>query len=215
VLPDDHPVDNQPGIPRSDELPAATNTTSTGPAQPTDGELIRRAKRGESAAFHAIVDRYAHRLFGLAYSLLGDASDAEDVVQETLAGAYRGLARFEERAALWTWLTRILVRQAARHRRSWRTQRSPISLDAAHAKDEEAVRTASMPATGGVDVQVDLHAALQTLSADHRDVIVLRELQQMSYEEMASALGVPRGTVESRLHRARAELKRRLAAYLP
>ena len=67
----------------------------------------------------------------------------------------------------------------------------------------------------GVDVQIDLHVALQTLSSDHREVIVLRELQQMSYEEMAGVLGVPRGTVESRLHRARAELKKRLAAYLP
>jgi len=184
----------------------------------TDLELVRRARRGDAAAFHDIVDRYAQRLFGLAYSLLGSAADAEDAVQETLAGAYRGLARFEERAALWTWLARILVRQAAKQRRGSRG-RKLLSLDSGAAQEQQPIvgderrLHASSPAALGVDVRLDLAEAIKTLSEDHRQVIVLREIEQMSYDEIAHVLAVPRGTVESRLHRARAELKLKLAAY--
>jgi RNA polymerase sigma-70 factor (ECF subfamily) len=183
----------------------------------TDLELVRRARRGDAAAFHDIVDRYAQRLFGLAYSLLGSAADAEDAVQETLAGAYRGLARFEERAALWTWLARILVRQAAKQRRGSRG-RKLLSLDSGAAQEEQPIvgdarLHALSPAAIGVDVRLDLAEAIKTLSEDHREVIVLREIEQMSYDEIAQVLAVPRGTVESRLHRARAELKVKLAAY--
>jgi RNA polymerase sigma-70 factor (ECF subfamily) len=182
-------------------------------------ELVRRARRGDAAAFHDIVDRYAQRLFGLAYSLLGSAADAEDAVQETLAGAYRGLPRFEERAALWTWLARILVRQAAKQRRGNRG-RTLLSIDSGAAQEEQPIvgdarlhASSPSPAALGVDVRLDLAEAIKTLSEDHRQVIVLREIEQMSYDEIASVLAVPRGTDESRLHRARAELKVKLAAY--
>lgn len=179
-------------------------------AAASDLELVQRARRGDASAFHLIVDRYARRLYGLAYSLLGDAADAEDAVQETLAGAYRGIGRFEERSSLWTWLARILYRQASRQRRRGR-QRDvlPISIDS--GSDTLA---APMPVVVASDVRLDLSAALTRLSADHREVIVLREIEQMSYEEIADVLGVPRGTVESRLHRARAELRKKLSGYL-
>ncbi len=189
------------------------------PLPATDLELVRQARRGDAAAFHAIVDRYAGRLFGLAYSLLHDRADAEDAVQETLVGAHRGLGRFEERSSLWTWLARILVRQASKQRRARRSDRVIRISDAASGRsagehftsDEPNFRVASSSA--GVEVRIDLDAALETLSEDHRQVIVLREFEQLSYDEIAQVLSVPRGTVESRLHRARAELKQKLAAY--
>jgi RNA polymerase sigma-70 factor (ECF subfamily) len=180
----------------------------------TDMELVRKARRGDASAFHLIVDRYAPRLFGLAYSMLGDATDAEDAVQETLAGAYRGLAGFEARSSLWTWLARILVRQASRQRRI-RRGGGAISIETAGTDGGQGDAVSRMPSASlGVDVRIDLAAALETLSDDHRQVIVLRELEQMSYEEIAEVLDVPRGTVESRLHRARAELKKKLSAYI-
>lgn len=176
---------------------------------PSDLDLLRRASAGDGLAFHALVDRHVERLFRLATSLVGNASDAEDVLQEALAGAFKGLARFEARSSVKTWLTRILVTQAAKWRRDRRRLGEVIPQAAPH--EQPLVRSASE----GVDHRIDLQAALQRLSPEHREVLTLREFDGLSYEEIAEVLGVPRGTVESRLHRARAELKDKLRAYLP
>jgi len=174
---------------------------------PDDLELLHRAAAGEEAAFHRLVDRYAQPLYRLAYSLIGNATDAEDVLQETFVGAFRGLGGFEARASVKTWLTRILLTQAA----NWRRQqmRRPVrsmgeSQPASGAAEPGAV----------VDPRIDVHAALQQLSPEHREVLVLREFEHLGYEQIAQVLGVPRGTVESRLHRARQELREKLKAYL-
>jgi RNA polymerase sigma-70 factor, ECF subfamily len=168
-----------------------------------DIELLHRAASGDSASFHALVDRHAQRLYRLAVSLIGNATDAEDVLQEAFIGAFRGLRSFEARSSVKTWLTRILVMQAAQWRRSRR--RKP-----AGPMDD------SIPAAGaGREAAIDVQAAIEKLSPEHREVLVLREFEQMSYEEMAQVLGVPRGTVESRLHRARAEMREKLKDYLP
>lgn len=199
--------------------------TSSAAPVPDDLDLLRRAAKGDGAAFHELVDRHAQPLYRLAYSLAGNAADAEDLVQETLAGAFRGLDRFEGRSSVKTWLSRILVTQVARWRRS-RRGKSAVSLQAmdggAGGADEEGTGDTMDPSAGDADEtpervarRMDLHAALQKLTPEHREVLLLREFQGLSYEEMAEALGVPRGTVESRLHRARAELKGRLTAYLP
>ena len=167
-----------------------------------DIELLRLAGDGDSAAFHALVDRHAQRLYRLAVTLVGNAADAEDVLQETFIGAFRGLRSFEGRASVKTWLTRILVMQAAQWRRDRRRrfERLGDSLPASSASAEAAL---------------DVPAAIAQLSPEHRQVLVLREFERMSYEEMAEVLDVPRGTVESRLHRARNELREKLKAYLP
>lgn len=181
----------------------------------SDADLVARARRGDEAAASEIVGRYAPALYGLAVSMVGNAADAEDVLQETFAGAFRGLGGFEGRASLKTWLTRILVRQAARcHRR--RGSRKTVPLDEL-SEPAKAVLAGSRPSpsAGELDLRMDVAAVLDTLSPDHREVIVLRELQGLSYEEIAEALGVPRGTVESRLFRARRHLAERLRDYLP
>jgi len=172
----------------------------------TDSDLVHRAQQGEEAALHEVVDRHAAGLFRLAFSLVGNAADAEDVVQETFLGAFRGLSGFRGRSSLKTWLTRILMRQAARHHRS-RAVRDTVSLD--------GLPDATAPSTRSVDARLDVAAALDTLSPEHRQVILLRELQGMTYAEMADVLDVPRGTVESRLHRARRALQDQLGDYLP
>jgi RNA polymerase sigma-70 factor, ECF subfamily len=168
-----------------------------------DIELLRRAEDGDSAAFHALVDRHASRLFRLAVSLVGNAADAEDVLQETFVGAFRGLKSFEGRASVKTWLTRILVNQAARWRRGRRGRAG-----------EQMPDSVAAPA-GSPESAIDVQAALGQLSSEHRQVLVLREFERMSYEEMAEVLDIPRGTVESRLHRARGELREKLKSYLP
>jgi RNA polymerase sigma-70 factor (ECF subfamily) len=182
--------------------------------RPTDIELLRRVGHGDESAFHELVDRYADYLFGVAFSLTGSAADAEDAVQESFAGAFKGLAGFREQASVKTWLLRILVRQCARgHRRRGRDVVVRIG-DASQALLEGDDGFAVPSAEGQVDARVDAMEMLQTLSPEHRQVIVLREIEGMSYEEMARTLGIPRGTVESRLHRARQELRQRFEGYL-
>jgi RNA polymerase sigma-70 factor (ECF subfamily) len=172
-----------------------------------DASLVRRAVAGDEKAFGQLVDRHSQRLYRLAYSLVGSGSDAEDVLQETWVGAYRGLSGFEGRSSFGTWLTRILVAQAAR----WRRDRKRRSRGSEPDENQVGVRSASE----AVGSKIDLHAALQKLSPEHREIVVLREFEQMSYEEMAAVLSLPRGTVESRLFRARGELRELLKAYLP
>lgn len=178
----------------------------------TDSELLRAIRGGEEAAFHELVDRHGDSLFALAYSLLGSRTDAEDAVQETFLGAFRRAGSFEGRSSLKTWLVRILVNQAYKTRRSRKVRRTdPIELEDRQRSDG-VLRVAS--GSVAVESRIDVQAMLKTLSPEHREVIVLRELQGFSYEEMAEALGVPVGTVESRLFRARKELKQRFTGYL-
>ena len=178
----------------------------------SDAELLERARRGDDAAFHELVDRHAGRLYRLAFSLSGNAADAEDILQETFSGAFRGLAGFESRSSVKTWLTQILVRQAARHHRSRGKFRVVSFGDALEAAAEPSAR--SRPdAAGNLDARLDVLTMIETLSPEHRQVIVLREIEGLSYAEIAEALHVPRGTVESRLHRARQELRERFKGY--
>jgi len=175
----------------------------------SDDQLVRRAAHGDQGAFCALADRYAVYLFRVARSLVGDDTDAEDVVQQTLTGAFRGLAGFRGRASVKTWLTGIAVRQAAKWRQS-RLRSKAVSIDAVDGTIEgSGVR----PATAAVDSRIDVATILAKLPPEYRQVLVLRELEGMSYEEIANALSIPRGTVESRLHRARLKLKSLLKGY--
>lgn len=168
----------------------------------------RAISRGGDAAFRALLDAHGSYLYGIAHALTGNSADAEDLVQETLTGALRGSYRGE--ASLRTWLVQILIRQVGMLRRSpWRKRRTPL------ATGTETRGELSTPAgTARVDARLDVSMMLASLSPEHRAVIILRELQGMTYQEMAGALGVPRGTVESRLHRAREELRKRYGGYL-
>lgn len=177
---------------------------------PDDNELARLIARGDETAFRVLVDREARYLYGIARALVGNGHDAEDLVQETFAAAFKG--RFRGESSVRTWLVQILVRRAGMLRRSpWWRRRRQLS-ESAPAGGPAGVTT---PAAGSGDVEarLDLTAMLATLSTEHRAVIVLRELQGMTYEEMALALGIPQGTVQSRLHRAREELRKRFKGY--
>lgn len=188
--------------------------------QATEGELVEQIRRGDQAAFREVVRRHADGLFAMAYSLLGNASDAEDAVQETLITALARIGTFEGRSTLGTWLRGILVFKSDKVRRS-RKVRSALPL-----QDYDGATTDRQGSGGGVesgllsdsastavDAKTDVAAMLATLSAEHRDIIVLRELQQYSYDEISRMLKIPVGTVESRLYRARQELKKRFGGY--
>jgi RNA polymerase sigma-70 factor (ECF subfamily) len=190
--------------------PFSTETPPVAERSPeaSDVDLLRQAAGGDGTAFHVLVDRHAQRLYRLSVSLVGNASDAEDVLQEAFAGAFKGLRQFEGRASVKTWLTRILFTQAAK----WRRDKKRRDFRPLEAAGDEAGASVG-DETFGVGAKIDLHAALERLSEEHREVLLLREFEGMAYEEIADVLGVPRGTVESRLHRARNELREKLKSY--
>jgi RNA polymerase sigma-70 factor (ECF subfamily) len=182
--------------------------------QRSDAELVQQIRNGDELAFKELVNRHSDYLYGLAYSQMGNAADAEDVLQETLLGAFRRFEAFEGRSAVKTWLVRILLNHASKLQRSRRVRRAMSLPDELGPKDGAGDRLNPSSPAAIVEGKADLDLMLQVLSEEHRQVIVLRELQQMSYDEIAQTLKIPRGTVESRLHRARHELKRRFAGYL-
>ncbi len=191
----------------------------------TDSELMRRVRAGDRQVFSAIVERYADDLYGVAWSMLRNNADAEDVVQQSLMGAFKRIDLFEGRSSLKTWLISIVMNQASKAIRSKQVRRS-VSLEADAVGPENistdisgrggssgAASSMTLSPTASVDSRMDLMEMIRNLSPDHREVIVLRELQSMSYDEIAAALGIPRGTVESRLFRARRELRERFKEY--
>jgi RNA polymerase sigma-70 factor (ECF subfamily) len=184
--------------------PAASGDASGEPGKvPTDAELLTQTGQGNEAAFRELVNRHGRYLYGVAYSLSGNLADAEDLVQETLIGALS--SRFRGESAVKTWLVAILVRQAAMLRRKKRPT-EPLTGATDHGE---------RGGEGASEARLDLAVMLQSLSPEHRQVIILRELEGMSYDEMAKTLGVPRGTVESRLFRAREDLRKKFRGYQP
>jgi len=178
--------------------------------EPTDVELLRLARKGHTEAFHQLVDRHAAPLFRLATTLVPTRDDAEDVVQETFTAAFRALKSFQERSSVKTWLYAILYRQAALFRRKHRMPMRMLAEDDALAADPDT--TGSAGHVSSIDARLDVQAALAQLPDDHRAIIILREFDGLSYDEIAAVLELPRGTVESRLFRARQALKERLTA---
>ena len=173
----------------------------------------------DPATFHQWVDDYGPALFRLALSLSGNRLDAEDLCQETFTAAFRGFKSFDGRASIKTWLTSILIRRAAKLWRKERHARHSLSIDRATGPDDStasdslARELSVAPTTTAVDQRLDLLQVIRTLAPEFRDAILLREVQGLSYQEIADVLQIPRGTVESRLHRGRAELRQKLTGY--
>ena len=188
-----------------------------------DLDTWRAAAAGDQAAFHALIDRHGPHLFKLALSLSGRRHDAEDICQETFIAAFHGLQRFDGRASVRTWLSSILVRRAASIWRKERRSRRTLSLQREMDSKEEGGRAdpggsladqlSVASTTQDVDRRLDILEVIRSLPTEFRDVVVLREIQGMSYQEIADVLAVPRGTVESRLYRGRAQLRRKLGGY--
>jgi RNA polymerase sigma-70 factor (ECF subfamily) len=182
--------------------------------QDSDLDLVRSAGGGDDGAFHALLDRHATALFRVALSMSRNRADAEDLMQETMVGAYKGLKSFAGRSSVKTWLMQIMTRQAAKAWHKSRHARKTLSLHAPsgeeRASDDAALATRS--SAFGVERRLDVMSVLENMSAPHREILVLREIRGLSYEEIAEVLSVPRGTVESRLSRARAEFRERFGA---
>jgi RNA polymerase sigma-70 factor (ECF subfamily) len=174
--------------------------------------LIRAAQGGDGKAFAEIVRRYQRAVYRLAYGLTRSASDADDLAQETFLRAYQALGRFRVGEPMYPWLARIATNLAfslfRSRRRRPETPLEPLVESGRQwgVDDDPADRAEER------ERRAHLQSAFTELKPEHQAVLVLRAVQDLSYEEIAQTLGVPIGTVMSRLSRARAELKDRLAS---
>ena len=181
--------------------------------EPADeAALVRAAQAGDQAAFAGIVRLHQRGIYRVAYGLVRNAADADDLAQETFVRAYRALSTFRAGEPLWPWLSRICVNLAyslfRRRKRRPETALEPL----VEAGQQWAAEDDPVENVAGRERAERLHEAFEELKPEHQQVLVLRVVEGMSYEEIARTLHVPAGTVMSRLSRARAELQSRMVA---
>jgi len=178
-----------------------------------DTERVSRARRGDVDAFAELVRAYQDRMVNYAAALVGDAADAEDIVQEAFIRAFRSIRRFRGDSLFRTWLYQI-VTNAARTHRSRRRLRPEDTTGAPSNDDREGPPPLRDP--GDLEAQIVLRdrldRALSALPDDLREAVVLRDVEGFDYREIATMLGIPMGTVESRIFRARERLRALLTA---
>jgi RNA polymerase sigma-70 factor (ECF subfamily) len=178
-----------------------------------DAQLVDRLRRGDRRAFEELVIAHQHRVFGVALRMLGSRAEAEEAAQEVFLRAHQAIAGFRGDAKLSTWLYAItsrlcLNRLASGERRLLREGEETLArLPSGHASPADELERSERDAA--------LHRAIAELSDERRMVIVLRDLEGLPYEEIAAALDLELGTVRSRLHRARMDLKEKLERFLP
>lgn len=182
--------------------------------------LVRRCLSGDAAAWEEIVQRYHRRIYNICYRFCGGSEDAQDLTQEVFIRMYRTLASYDtERGAFMTWVTTLTRNLLVDHFRRTKQDRLTESLDATPADHEDGTPLGERIPDRGLmpDSRVRsreagsiVHDALQKLSPELREAVILRDLQDMDYREIASVLKVPEGTVKSRINRGRAELARLL-----
>jgi RNA polymerase sigma-70 factor (ECF subfamily) len=201
-----------------------------------DLDLVEAFRRGHGAAFDGLVTRHEARVHRLACRMLGDSDAALDAAQEAFVKAWKALPRFKGDSKFSTWLTRIAINQCRNELRRRRTVKhtQPVSLDGAApgpggatsrgggGDGEDRSAGEAVAAAGpepwevarGREVAAALSEAIAVLDAESKEVLLLRDAEDLSYEEIAEVLDVPVGTVRSRLHRARAEVRRKMGGVL-
>ena len=197
--------------------PLASNRKERQVEAEQDRELIQQAREGDAAAFRTLVQRHQRRAFAIALGLVRDENDAREVVQEAFLRVYRGLDSFHGGSSFFTWLYRIVTNL------SIDLMRKPSRREAELVEHRQLPDESDIPLLARVDgadpldmvrrseIADRIQAALHALPPYHRGVILMREVEGMSYEEMAEVMQVSKGTIMSRLFHARQKLQRALA----
>lgn len=184
---------------------------------PTDSELVERFKGGDRSAFDLLVRRYQHRVYTMAIRWMGNDQVAAEVTQDVFIALFRSLKNFRGDAQLSTWIYRVVINHC-KNRRLYRRRRKmdrhePLEGDRPDDEDgpkRQLEGTEPPPDTSlhQSDAERLIREALEQLPEEQRAIIVMRDIEDLSYEEIGEILDLPRGTVKSRLHRARAQLAR-------
>lgn len=184
-----------------------------------EARLISRLRARELDAFEELVAHFERPVFALCYRLLGDAEEARDAAQETFLKVYRGLGGFRGEAGLKTWIYRIAVNQAMNQQRWWRRRHrdETISLDITRGQSDTTIGDSLPSRSRSPEAQAissererQVMRALDEIKQEYRIALILREIEELSYEEIAETLGISIGTVKSRIARGREELRRRV-----
>jgi RNA polymerase sigma-70 factor (ECF subfamily) len=190
----------------------------------TEWDLVRLAGNGDKEAFRELVERYQRRVLAVVMGMLHDREAALEVTQETFIKAFRSISRFKGDASFYTWIYRIAVNLAIDHqRREWRrpladstrsTGNDGQTEDLLDRIGDEDPRGDPFEATKDSQLRARVLAAIDELTPDHKAVILLRELEGLSYEEISRVMQCSKGTVMSRLHYARKKLQARLKEFV-
>jgi RNA polymerase sigma-70 factor (ECF subfamily) len=192
----------------------------TKPDAADDRKLVRAAQKGDGQAFRELVTKYQRRVYQLALGMMKDPDDAMDISQETFVRVHRYLPSFKGDSSFFTWTYRIAMNLCLdAQRRKGRAER----IDAEEG-DEAEIEAAMDPPSAALagpqraalntELKEKLDEALQSLSGNHRAILLLREVEGLSYEELAKVLGIRKGTVMSRLFHARLKMQKKLREYL-
>ncbi|HYN86347.1 MAG TPA: sigma-70 family RNA polymerase sigma factor [Pyrinomonadaceae bacterium] len=189
----------------------------TTPREASDEQVVERAMAGEQEAFGEIVRRWERKIFALAFGMLGSAEEARDATQETFISAYRNLGNFRGEARVSSWLHRIAVNQCITRQRRARV-RGEASIDEARETWGEgflASRAEESPhaAAESVERVAAVRRAVNSLPPELRQVVVMKEFEDLTFQEIADALEVPLSTVKSRLYTALRQLRMRLESH--
>ncbi len=197
---------------------AASNRAERRREAEEDRALVEKAQKGDRAAFRKLVERHQRRAFAIAIGLVRDENDARDIVQEAFLRVYRSLDRFKGGSSFFTWLYRIVTNLAIDLMRKPARREAELFDNPNISEDAEAFPfLARIDGADPIDVvrrkeiAGRIQAALDALPPYHRSVIIMREVEGMSYQEMAEAMEVSKGTIMSRLFHARQKLQRALA----
>jgi RNA polymerase sigma-70 factor (ECF subfamily) len=197
----------------SADLPATPPLAAPGgPLGPAEIEaLIQRCLEGDQLAWDAIVQQYRRKVFNVAYKFVGRHEEAEDLTQDIFLKIFKALSTFDRRANFQTWIISISRNLCIDHYRSVRKERQTIAREVDTTDLQPASRDLTpYAAAEHQDLREQLKQALETLPVTLRTAVVLRDLQELSYQEIAERLALPEGTVKSRINRGRLELGRQL-----
>jgi RNA polymerase sigma-70 factor (ECF subfamily) len=190
------------------------------PEDAEDPELVERARRGDDECFRVLFERYHRRAYSLAFGMVHNQDDALDIVQEAFIKAHRYLDKFEGTSSFYTWFYRIVMNLAIDHiRRKKRTRHVDFNDALDHDGGDGSVDESLLPHILGQNpgkslarkqIREQVQTALEELSENHRAVLVMREFEGLSYQEMAEVMDCSKGTIMSRLFHARKNMQRRL-----
>jgi RNA polymerase sigma-70 factor, ECF subfamily len=183
----------------------------------TDEQLVERAVAGDGDAFGEVVRRWERKIFALAYGITGSAEDARDATQETFIAAYRNLRNFRGEAQVSSWLHRIAVNQCITRQRRARVRAETSLEDEGEAAGERLLSTgaAGSPAHAAESKQhaEAVRRAVSSLPQELREVVLMKEFEELTFQEIADALQIPLSTVKSRLYTALKQLRMRLERF--
>ncbi len=188
-------------------------------ADPTDAQLVRRVQKGDKGAFDVLVLKYQHRIVNLIMRYVRDPDQALDITQEAFLKAYRALPRFRGESAFYTWLYRIAVNTAKNYLAAQRRRPMDIELDLQDPEQFELhakLRETDTPEGNALSQELSetVQRAIEALPEDLRTAIILRELDGMTYEEIAQTMECPVGTVRSRIFRARDAIGKKIGSLI-